>query len=266
MLPPTVAADLSGRDLAALTSAEAAEVAGSIVLVPVGAVEQHGPHLPLGTDSWLAHRVALGAAARCTDVLVGEALPIGCSAHHRSFPGTLSLRPATFIAMITEVAHCLATDGFIPVFVNGHGGNRAPLGAALQELLADGVEAWGLSYFELIRTQLEEGFPDPTAIGHACAMETSLSQALWSELVHADRIPEHSGTGRYPDASLFSGDPVTRHVRFEQLSPNGVVGDPAAASAQTGQDLLESAVTELAAVCDRIRRTAAASRRVGGSA
>lgn len=252
MLPSTARNDQGVRDLAALTSADAGRACGSIVLIPIGAVEQHGPHLPLGTDIWLAHRIALGAAARCDKVLVGEALPVGCSGHHRSFPGTLALRPITLIAVLTEVAQCLVADGFIPLFVNGHGGNRAPLATALQELLADGIDAWGISYFELIRPQLEQAFTESGSIGHACAMETSLIRALWPQLVRDERIPPRSGAGAFPDASLFSADPVIRHVAFERLSPNGVVGDPAIASAKTGQELLEAATAELATLCGDI--------------
>lgn len=237
---------------ATLTSPEAHRVRGSVVLVPIGAVEQHGPHLPLGTDIWLATAVARAAADRLDGVYLAEALPIGCSAHHRFFPGTLSLRVSTFIAVVTDVATCLAEDGFIPVFVNGHGGNQAPLGAALQALLETGVPAWGVTYFELLRAEALAQFDDPRAVGHACALETSLSLALWPELVHQDRFPPRWSGGSFPDASLFGTDPVVRHRRFETIEPSGVIGDPSQAGTAAGSALLEVAVSRLTGIIDRI--------------
>ncbi|MCC9198519.1 creatininase family protein (plasmid) [Arthrobacter sp. zg-Y820] len=258
MLPDTAVGGYS-RDFARLTSDEAAEASGSIVLVPIGAVEQHGPHLPLGTDIWLAHHIALTAAQGTDNVLVAEALPIGCSAHHRSYAGTMSLRPETFIAMIVDVARSLVGDGFVPVFVNGHGGNRAPLGTALQVLMQEGIDAWAVTYFELISREIEEEFHDSRTVGHACAMETSLSLALWRTLVKEADIPALSGQGRFPDASLFGRDPVTRHRPFDELTHNGVVGDPSVSSVDAGSALHELAAERLAGVLKQISTVGADS-------
>src|SRR5699024_9786514 len=103
-----------------LTSPEAATARGSLVVVPVGAVEQHGPHLPLSTDIWIASRVATEAVRQVEAAYVAEPLPIGCSSHHRSFPGSISLTVETFQRTITDIALCLVEDGFVPVFLNGH--------------------------------------------------------------------------------------------------------------------------------------------------
>lgn len=250
---------------AAQTTRDSARARGSLVLVPVGSVEQHGPHLPLGTDIWLATSMATSAAARVGGVLVAEALPIGCSAHHRSFPGTLSLRVETFINLIVDVASTLAADGFVPVFVNGHGGNRAPLGAALQSLMELGVQAWGVTYFELIADAVDAEFKgDRGACGHACALETSLSLSLWPELVREDSFPARGGAGAYPDASLFGIDRVVVHRRFEDLDESGIVGDPSLSSVDAGDALNEIAVARLVVVLERIRaQTVAADGRTG---
>jgi len=168
------------------TSPEAAAPAGVLVL-PTGAVEQHGPHLPLGVDAWIAHAVALGAAARSGRAAVAEPLPYGCSSHHLAFAGTASLSPATFIAVVRDVCASLARDGASVLVINGHGGNRAALDVALVELGAVGVRASAVSYFDLIRDDLPELADDE--VGHACALETSLMLHLWPASVRRDAIP-----------------------------------------------------------------------------
>ena len=240
----------------ALTSPEAAEARGSLVVVPIGAVEQHGPHLPLATDIWIASAVARDAVARVDDAFLADPLPVGCSVHHRSFPGTLSLGVDTFIRMICDVATCLFEDGFVPVFVNGHGGNRAPMGAALQRLLEQNVSAWGLTYFETLRDVAIERFGG-RALGHACALETSISQHLWPELVGELPAPGAGDSEVFPDPSLFSTDPAVRHRRFEEFNELGLVGDPARADPEWGEDVYETAVLRVA---EQLRRISTSKR------
>jgi creatinine amidohydrolase len=224
-----------------------------VVLVPCGAVEQHGPHLPVATDSWVAAAVAREVARTRPTVLVAEPLPYGCSGHHGAFAGTVTLRVPTFVALVTDVASSLARQGDLPVFVNGHGGNRAPLGAALQALLDDGVDAWAISYFELIEREVAEAIPDHhQAVGHACALETSLVMHLWPETVHGERIPGPGAHGAWPDPFLYSRDRVLHPRRFEALDPAGVVGDPRRATPETGARLFEAAVRRVGECVDRI--------------
>ncbi len=230
--------------LAELTTDEAAERRGAVVVVPVGAVEQHGPHLPLGTDIRIATAVAEAAARRVEGTLLLDPLPVGCSEHHRSFPGTVSLRVRTFMDLVADVAGSLADDGFVPVFVNGHGGNRGPLNAALQELLERGVgPAWAITYFERIGDEARRAFPDDS-MGHACALETSISLSLWPELVRGDLIPPRPRAPGYPDPSLYSAAGVVRHRRFEEFG--GIVGDPRLADAAKGTGIFSAAVERVA--------------------
>lgn len=147
--------------------------------------------------------------------------------------------------MICDVATCLYEDGFVPVFVNGHGGNRAPLGAALQRLLEQGIPSWGISYFEVLQDVGVEKFGGK-AMGHACALETSISQHLWPELVGELPTSGSGITGIFPDPSLFSEDQVVRHRRFEEFNELGIVGDPAQADPEVGEDIYEVAVLRLA--------------------
>jgi creatinine amidohydrolase len=224
-----------------------------LVLVPCGSVEQHGPHLPVGTDAWLAEAVAERVAQTRPHVLLAEPLAYGCSSHHKGFPGTVSLQPGTFMALISDVAVSLAGNGFVPIFVNGHGGNRAALTVAAQELLNRGVQVWVVTYFELIEEDLAlllPGYPD--AVGHACALETSMVLHLWPEAVHRERVPGPGGRGTWPDPFLYPKDRVTHPRLFRDLDPNGVIGDPGLATAELGHRLFEAAVKRLGGVVDRI--------------
>ncbi len=242
---------------AELTSPEVKRLAarGSsrpIVLLPVGAVEQHGPHLPLGVDAWLAERVALAIAEGDPDTRVAEPFAYGSSEHHRSFAGTMSLSPQTFIAVLVELCACLAADGFLPVIVNGHGGNRAAVQVAIATLGQKDIVSAGFSYFDLIAAEAAQILPDAAGgTGHACAFETSLMMHLFAAAVRRDRIPPGTTPEGWPDPHLFSGAPVSVWRRFEQINPTGVIGTPSQASAEAGARLFAAAVD---AGRDTIRR------------
>ncbi|MFC7404381.1 creatininase family protein [Georgenia alba] len=223
------------------------------VLVPAGAVEQHGPHLPLGVDAWLAtalcHRVAgvLGDA-----VTVAEPLSYGCSWHHTTFAGTVSLRTSTFVALLTDVCAALHADGNHVVIVNGHGGNRGVLQVAAADLAAQGVPTWSVSYFELLGDIVARLFDDPRSAGHACAMETSMMLFLWPELVRARLVPEGGTPTSWPDQHLFGGDHVRTVRSFDKINPTGVVGRPDLARADAGEELVNEAVARLVDIVRRV--------------
>ncbi|HEU4657111.1 MAG TPA: creatininase family protein [Capillimicrobium sp.] len=232
------------RRAAWATSPQAAEPPGAIVL-PTGAVEQHGPHLPLGVDAWLAHAVALGAAARDGRATVAEPLAYGCSSHHLAFPGTVSLSPSTFIAVVADVCASLARDGAPVLILNGHGGNRAALDVALAELGERGVRVAAVSYFDLIREDLPELADDD--VGHACALETSLMLHLWPESVRSDAIPEEPTAPSWPDPHLWAPRRVSVWRPFDEIDARGVIGAPAKATAELGARAFDAAVERCAA-------------------
>lgn len=224
-----------------------------VAVIPCGAVEQHGPHLPVATDIWLASEMAAAAAAGRPRVLVAEPLSYGCSGHHTGFPGTIALQVSTFVGLVVDVATSLHRDGYIAVFLNGHGGNRAPLAAALQQLLDSGVEAWALSYFDVLAEELAATLHDSHgSVGHACAMETSLIMHLWPSAVHADRIPAPGAQHTWPDPFLFSKNPIVHPRRFEQLDPTGVVGAPDRATGEIGARLHSVATARIGEYLDAI--------------
>ncbi len=223
------------------------------MLVPIGAVEQHGPHLPVGTDTWIATEIAERVAAGRSRVLVAEPIPVGASGHHLSFAGTLSLRPSTLVSVLVDLAASIAAHGDTPVFLNGHGGNRPALSLALQELLLEGVRAWSLSYFDELADVLAEVFPDASrAAGHACAMETSILSHLWPEAVSAETVPAAGGQAVWPDPSLFPDAHPQTNRPFEELNPVGVVGQPGLYHPEAGRRLVSAAVSRVGAAVDQI--------------
>lgn len=224
------------------------------VLVPTGAVEQHGPHLATGVDIWLATAVALGVAGRDPSIRVAEPISYGSSAHHLAFPGTISLRPSTFIAIVVDVCRSLARDGFFPIVLNGHGGNRGALQVAVSELGADGVRSAAFSYFDLIREDAAAILPDADqGCGHACALETSLMLHLFPGSARAEAIPAGGTPSCWPDPHLYSPSPITVWRGFEEINPTGVIGKPADATAEAGAKLYDAAVTRSLEAVLRLR-------------
>lgn len=247
---------MSGSEsfLGGRTSREVADGAARLAVVPVGATEQHGPHLPLETDTLLATAVAEAVVARTPGTTVGPVLALGCSSHHLGFPGTVSLRPETFVATVVDVGRSLAAAGFTVVLLNAHGGNRAPLGVGLTELAEEGLRAYSLTYWDLLEDVMTEalGTDAPAASGHACALETSLMQHLHPDRVHLDLIPPGPTPPTWPDPHMFSTDAVQVVRPFEEISPDGVIGRPSLATPELGRRLFDAAAERCAGEVERI--------------
>jgi creatinine amidohydrolase len=204
------------------------------VVVAFGATEQHGPHLPLATDALLGDHLARVIADRL-DAFVAPTVRIGCSEHHLAFPGTLSVSEETFHALVADIVGSLARGGFRRVvLLPTHGGNFAPLGAALEKLgPVDGIEVRALTDLTLLLAiaQLgvdEHGVPLGEGGLHAGEWETSMLMAIHPELVHLER-GETGYTGDLETAigTMFAGG-------VHSVSANGVIGDPAKASSDNG--------------------------------
>ena len=243
----------------ARTSPEIAAADRPLVIVPVGATEQHGPHLPVGTDTMLAVAVAEGVAARRAGALVGPTLSVGCSSHHQAFAGTVSLDAPTFVAMVVDVCRSLSRSAGAILLLNGHGGNRSPLGVAAGQLADERIRVFTLTYWELLEDVVDDalGADAATACGHACALETSLMQHLDPAAVRDALIPPGATPPTWPDPHMFSKDPVRVVRPFEELSPDGVIGRPSLATPELGRRLYDAAVQ---------RTTAEVRRLLGGDA
>lgn len=240
--------------LAYQTSPEVGAEAGRgvVALIPTGAVEQHGPHLPVGTDFLIARAIADEVARSSDGVLVTEPLAYGCSWHHLAFPGTVSLSPRTYCAVVEDVCTSLAAGGLRPLLLNGHGGNRAPLQVALANLAAAGVRATAVTYFELLRDRARELLPAfETATGHACALETSIMLHLAPEAVRADAIPSGGTPPTWPDPHMFAAPEASVVRPFDEINPTGVIGRPELASLEVGKELFEHAVQRCREIVER---------------
>jgi len=228
-----------------------------IVVIPVGSVEQHGQHLPVGTDSFAAEAVVHRAAAHWSGpkpLLLLPTVWTGLSPHHMGLPGSITLRSETFISVLEDVCASLLQNGVRRiVLLNGHGGNISAMDVALTRLgesSLDTERVVALTYWHLVASrsaELRESRPGGT--GHAGEFETSLMLALREgevELGEAETVYPVLPSG-YLSTDLFEGAPARRFIRFDRLSKTGTLGDPSLASAQKGNRILEVCSEELAA-------------------
>jgi creatinine amidohydrolase len=210
------------------------------VVVAFGATEQHAHHMPLATDALLGDHLAHGLADRL-DAFVAPTVRVGCSSHHLAFPGTLSIADDTFGAMVADLVSSLAQAGFSRiVLVPTHGGNFAPLAAAVEKLTDSDrqrvVALTDLSVLLQVAQLGEREFGVPLAEGglHAGEWETSMLMAIHPDLVHMDRAEAgYVGDPQEAIAGLFDSG-------VKSLSETGAIGDPTRASAEHGRRYWET--------------------------
>jgi creatinine amidohydrolase len=221
------------------------------VVLCLGAVEQHGHHLPLGTDSIFGDEIGRAVAERL-DAFHAPTVRVGCSSHHLAFPGTMSISDGTFHALVADIVHSWAGHGFRRiVLLPTHGGNFRPLGEAVERLgEVKGVRVVALSDLGMLvqatlGTGAELGVPAAEGGLHGGEWETSMMLALRPDLVHMERaVPGYTG-------ELESGLERFLNEGIDVLTDTGVFGDPARSSAEHGRlyvermvDLVVAAVEE----------------------
>jgi creatinine amidohydrolase len=234
----------------------------TVVVLPVGAVEQHGRHMPLGTDTMLVYSAVLAAAERLAARVVVLPPPwYGFSAHHMRFPGTITLQAATMSALIEDVVASVVAHGFRRVLVvNGHGGNAGlidVLAATLGKRFYGEARIACLTYFQLARDAIAAlRRSAPGGMGHACEFETAMMQHLRPEFVDASRA-----AAAYPDpgsayltTDLLGGSAVRTYHDFRDLSESGTLGDPSLADAEQGRRFHAAVVDELVRFIDDFAR------------
>ncbi len=216
-----------------------------LCLLPVGATEQHGPHLGVGMDSRNA-TLLCEAVSRETGAPVLPTLSYGCSlGHSRRWPGTIALQPQTLIDSIVQIFEWVYHAGFKRIiFVNGHVGNFAPLRCALEIIRSrfDDALARICNVAEISPRVRTEFFADADD-WHANAAETSLMMAHASDLVRWDKLTDSD------DADRTAGLVFTHSVN--RTSKNGVTGFPSRATAQKGESLFRMMVEDLTALVRR---------------
>jgi mycofactocin precursor peptide peptidase len=211
-----------------------------VVVIPLGSCEQHGPHLPLDTDTRIAVTLAGELADRRARVLVAPAFGVGASWEHDGFPGLLSVTAGLLTELLVEVVRSADWASGV-VLVSGHGGNVGGLAVAVDRLRKEGrdVLAWCPTNAVVRRVIGEAGRHDH----HAGRSETSILLALDHAAVDEERL-ETGWTGPLEDVLAAS---------VKTLSPNGVLGDPTGASAEEGWLLLDALADDLVTSYDRWR-------------
>lgn len=228
---------------------------GTVLVLPLGSVEQHGNHMPLGTDTMLSQAVSLAAAERMAGRVAVLPPPwYGFSAHHMRFAGSITLRAETLMAMADDIVASLVQHGFRRILiVNGHGGNGGVIDVLASTL---GHKHYGrariaaTTYFQLAREAIARlRQSEPGGMGHACEFETAMIQHLRPELVRLDRAattyPDPGS--RYLTTDLLGGSPIRVYHDFGDLSPSGTLGDPSLATPDKGAAFFDAVVGELVA-------------------
>lgn len=228
---------------------------GTVLVLPLGSVEQHGNHMPLGTDTMLSQAVSLAAAERMAGLVAVLPPPwYGFSAHHMRFAGSITLRAETLMAMADDIVASLVQHGFRRILiVNGHGGNGGVIDVLASTL---GHKHYGrariaaTTYFQLAREAIARlRQSEPGGMGHACEFETAMIQHLRPELVRLDRAattyPDPGS--RYLTTDLLGGSPIRVYHDFGDLSPSGTLGDPSLATPDKGAAFFDAVVGELVA-------------------
>lgn len=214
-----------------------------VVLIPTGSLEQHGPHLPLFTDSFLATAAAEAIEARLpSKILLTPTLWLGASGHHLKFAGSLSNSFEAYVGAIVSVVESLIPHGFTKFFVlNGHGGNTDPNGIAMRTLKASFPDlTFGHSgYFAYVEQSVLNELKGPLkGIAHSCEAEVSLMMHLHPHLVRKEKLRADGLAATPPIRGLVH--------HFDEITEEGSWGHAPFASAEMGKRLFENAVANAA--------------------
>ncbi|WP_266365785.1 creatininase family protein [Tellurirhabdus rosea] len=236
----------------------------TVVVLPLGAIEQHGPHLSVSTDTDIVTQLARAAEAALRDtVLLCPTLPFGSSHHHLAFGGTISLGPELYTAVITDLVASLVESGFQRiVLLNGHGGNITPVRQALAVLgnrfdRSHQPTIALATYWELAGKAFAGEAPmESPALSHACEYETSLMLHLFPEKVRMERVerarrPASNGYIGWEDDEPYRGVTVFKQTEF--ISGNGSSGEPQLGTADKGKHLFDKALSALVRFLEAFR-------------
>lgn len=217
----------------------------TVAVLPFGALEEHGPQLPLGTDTIVAVHAARRLAHHL-DALLLPAVSYGDTWATSGYPGTVSLSPATVTAIVVDIGRAVAGFGVRGlIVVNGDFGNRVPIATAVRALEAEGIPVLQLDYpgMDEAIASVRESTPVVAFMNHAEEIETSMVLAAMPQTVHPDRYaPE------YPQLPVDFG---LRPMRLHEVSASGVFGDPSTATAEKGEALYEAVLAASIPIVER---------------
>lgn len=226
------------------------------VIIPVGSIEQHGPHLPTFTDTLLAYHLCERLARKMGRTLVAPVIRPGCSEHHLAFPGTISVPASTLRAVVDAYVGSLAKTGFKNfILIPTHGGNFEPLRKGFSKLRKKHRRARIYGYFDLERfvaamnkAAAEFGVSPEASGAHSGFTETSCVLATRQDLVDMpSAAPGYVG----PFDKNVSRQIIKRGMKA--FTENGVLGDPRGSSTEAGERIIQSLVEEMAATLTEMR-------------
>ncbi len=226
-----------------------------VALVPTGSYEQHGPNTTFATDTVRAYEIAKMLGEKYgSDALVCPPVGYGISPHHMKFPGTITLRPDTYISILMDIAWSLKQHGINKIlYLTGHGGNRFALGTVLTKIKMEyNIDAyWSGVGSGLVKDLLDEKNCSKIR-GHACEAETSQSWYLapWlvkEESLEKGKIREES---KYKDKGIVKDGGV--YWDFYEVSENGALGDSTKASIELGKEITDLVIERLCEMIDKI--------------
>lgn len=219
-----------------------------VVLIPVGAYEQHGPHLAMNTDKVIAEELCRRIVARSeTPCVTLPCIWVGISEHHMKFSGSLTLKHSTMALFLFDILESLSRSGVGKALVlNSHGGNMVPLNEALTRAGSSFGGTWALlTYWNLISKEIRElRASEYGGISHAGEMETALQLYLAEENVRRDRLPPANnvkGSSLW-SPEMFAANKISLYQPYDRLSEQGHIGDPRKATAEMGRAVVDLVV------------------------
>ena len=239
--------NLKAQDLRALANDNA------VVVIPIASIEQHGPHLPVMTDTRLGHEIAIRAARKAQakrPTVVTPVVWMGLSEHHMPFGGTLIVSHATFRAILRDLITSLMRHGFRDILIsNSHGGNIIAMQQIADELSPElGATIVTTTYVTEGGEAFADLMEDQANVMHACEGETSMMMAVEPDLVDASDLSSLRSMESESSKFLKAGHASYRWRPFAHVTGNGIAGDPAKANADKGEALLEAGSAAVAAL------------------
>lgn len=218
-----------------------------LAVVPIGAHEQHGPHMVESCDAVLAKRMADKLATRLHPLtIVAPTITMGVSPHHMNFPGTISLQPETMVSLLRDITASLKHHGIINfLWLNAHGGNQSTLSIACQKL---SIELDVTIYYAKTTASASEVYKDcisSSPFGHSCEREVSEAYYLAPELLREEYLQEGQLNENPRWRHLRPGNPLQGFYHYEEMTKNGCIGDATRGSYELGEKIVETALDRL---------------------